>query len=158
MNQKMKATTILCFMFFASISLFPLFAQPVPEDIFPLALHFPDRLHAFVWRNWQSVSVERMGQVLGTTPEAIAEIGQSMGLPEQGVISDVYLQRGYISLIRRNWHLISREQMLKLLGWSEQEFAFTLREDDFLWVKLGGEQSGTVPLVYAPPSEAAKEC
>ncbi len=157
MNQKMKATTILCFVICASISLFPLSAQPVPEDIFPLALHFPDRLHVFVWRNWQSVSLERMGQVLETTPEALAEIGKSMGLPEQGAISDAYLKRGYISLIRRNWHLISREQMLKLLGWSEQEFAFTLREDDFLWVKLGGEQSGTAPLVYAPPSEEAKE-
>lgn len=132
-------------------------ASQAGEGPFGLALHFPDRLHAFVWRNWQSVSLERMGQVLATTPEAIAEIGQSMGLPEQGVISDVYLQRGYISLIRRNWHLISREQMLKLLGWSEQEFAFTLREDDFLWVKLGGEQSNTPPLLYVPPSEAAKE-
>jgi hypothetical protein len=98
-----------------------------------------------------------MAKVLETSPEAIREIGASMGLPPQRAISEDFLKRGYISLIRRNWHLISREQMLKLLGCSEEEFAFTLREDDFLWVKLGGEQSGTAKLVYAPPSEAAKE-
>jgi hypothetical protein len=43
--------------------------------------HFPDRLHAFVWRNWEMVSLERMAEVLGTTPEKIRETGESMGLP-----------------------------------------------------------------------------
>src|SRR5262245_31043225 len=27
--------------------------------------HFPDRLHAFVWRNWPLVAPERMAQVVG---------------------------------------------------------------------------------------------
>ena len=29
------------------------------------------------------------------------------------------------------------EQLQKLLGWSEEKLAFHLREDDFLWIKLG---------------------
>jgi len=43
--------------------------------------HFPDRLHAFVWRNWEMVSLERMAEVLDTTPDKVREIGLSMGLP-----------------------------------------------------------------------------
>ena len=30
---------------------------------------FPSRLHAFVWKNWESVPVERMAKVIGATPE-----------------------------------------------------------------------------------------
>ena len=45
------------------------------------AQHFPDRLHTFIWRNWQSVTLERMAKVVGTTPENVREIGLSMGLP-----------------------------------------------------------------------------
>ena len=36
---------------------------PIPEP------HFPDRLHLFVWRNWELANADRMAKVLGTTPE-----------------------------------------------------------------------------------------
>ena len=39
--------------------------KPVP---FP---HFPDLLHAFVWRNWQLVPARRMAEVVGTSAGAI---------------------------------------------------------------------------------------
>src|SRR5512139_1033354 len=60
-------------------------------DVFPggkpqLAIedkHFPTRLHAFVWRNWESVSLERMAKTVDTKPQNIREIGLSMGLPEK---------------------------------------------------------------------------
>lgn len=135
----------------------PIYARQEAEEPFNLALHFPDRLHTFVWRNWESVSVDTMAKVLDTSPQTIREMALVMGLPPQPPISDQFLKRGYISLIRRNWHLISREQILKLLGCSEEELAFTLREDDFLWVKLGGERSDTTPLRYSPPSEVVNQ-
>ena len=43
--------------------------------------HFPDRLHAFVWRNWTAIEAERLAAVLGTTPENVRQIAESMGLP-----------------------------------------------------------------------------
>ncbi|HZU44699.1 MAG TPA: hypothetical protein VE994_18620, partial [Terriglobales bacterium] len=47
---------------------------PIPEP------HFPDRLHLFVWRNWELANTDRLAQVLGTTPENVLEVGASMGL------------------------------------------------------------------------------
>ena len=121
--------------------------------------YFPSRLHAFVWKNWESVPVERMAEVLGATTEQVREIGRSLGLPPQGRISGDFLARGYISLIRRNWHLLPYDQLLALLGWSAEKLAFTLREDDFLWIKLGSMKPDCPPLRYEKPgADAEKRC
>ena len=47
---------------------------PVP---FP---HFPDHLHAFVWRNWQLVPARRMAEVVGAGAGDVVRLGRSMGL------------------------------------------------------------------------------
>lgn len=121
--------------------------------------HFPDRLHAFVWRNWELVSLKRMAEVLQTTPQNVRDIGLLMGLLPQIPPPAEYQQRGYITIIRRNWHLLPYEQLLTLLGWDAQRLAFTLREDDFLWIKLGSLKPACVPIRYAEPNEATvKRC
>ncbi|MDM8006510.1 MAG: alpha-amylase family protein [Phycisphaerae bacterium] len=134
-------------------SLLPTGASPKPLD----APHFPDRLHTFVWRNWESADLSDMARVLGTTQDKVREIGESMGLPPQVPISDLQRQRGYISLIRRNWHLLNYDQLLALLGWDAEKLAYTLKEDDFLWHKLGSLKPDCPPLRYDPPSEAAQQ-
>jgi hypothetical protein len=121
--------------------------------------HFPDRLHAFVWRNWEMVSLERMAEVLSATPQKVRDIGLSMGMPPHRTPPAEYQQRGYITLIRRNWHLLPYEQLLELLGWDADKLAFALREDDFLWIKLGSFKPSCPTLCYAEPNEAtAKRC
>jgi hypothetical protein len=50
-----------------------LLAAPTPPAL--EFRHFPDRLHAFVWRNWETTSLERMAEVLNTTPQNVLEIG-----------------------------------------------------------------------------------
>lgn len=121
--------------------------------------HFPDRLHAFVWRNWEMVSLERMAEVLGTTPQKVRDVGLSMGLPPHRTPPAEYQERGYITLIRRNWHLLPYEQLLELLGWDADKLAFALREDDFLWIKLGSFKPSCQTLRYAEPNEAvARRC
>ena len=113
--------------------------------------HFPDRLHAFVWRNWDLMSLEKMAEVTGTTPGKINTVGESMGLPAHREPPPDIMERGYISLIRRNWHLLPYDQLLTLLGWDAEKLAFTLREDDFLWVKLGRLKPDCPPLRYTDP-------
>lgn len=121
--------------------------------------HFPDRLHAFVWRNWEMVSLERMAEVLDTTPAKVRAVGMSMGLPPHREPPVEYLQRGYITLIRRNWHILPYGQLLELLGWDAEKLAFTLREDDFLWIKLGSFKPSCPILRYIEPNEAvARRC
>lgn len=118
--------------------------------------HFPTPVHAFVWRNWPFIPVERMAAVVDAQSEDIARMGAAMGLGVQATIPEVYQRRGYISIIRRNWHLLPYDQLLMLLGWTEEQLAFTLREDDFLYIKLGSMKPKCSPLKYAPPTEAVR--
>ena len=127
----------------------------LPEGASPPALevqHFPSRLHTYVWRNWSLVPLDRMASAIDAKPEDLLGIAQSMGLKEAPKISDDQIRRSYITVIRRNWHLLPYAQLLKLLDWTEEELAYTLREDDFLWVKLGLLKPKCEPLAYAPPT------
>lgn len=115
--------------------------------------HFPTRMQAVIWRNWSLVPVGRVAEVLGATEAQIREAASDLGLEESLVnIEQKWLERGYITIIRANWHLLSFEQLLQLLGWTEERLAFTLKEDDFLWIKLGSMKPWTEPVHYQPLS------
>jgi hypothetical protein len=124
--------------------------KPVP---FP---HFPDRLHAFVWRNWQLVPARRMAEVVGASAGEIVRLGRSMGLSGPPRITVEQQRRAALTIIKRNWHLLPYEQLLQLLGWTAEEMAFTLREDDFLFVKLGNLKPQCEPLRYRLPDARAQ--
>src|SRR5688572_30216687 len=118
--------------------------------------HFPTPVHAFVWRNWELLTAERLAKVLETTAENVRAIGTSMGLPNVKPDMDLHLRRNYISIIRRNWHLVTFQQLLTLLGWKESYLAYTLREDDFLWHKLDPKPH-CPKLTYTEDDEVTKE-
>lgn len=131
---------------------------PAVSDRKPVPMpHFPDRLHAFVWRNWQLVEPARMAAVLGTTADKVTEIATSMGLPRQVSVPQEIHDRGYITVIRRNWHLLPFDQLTQLLDITPSELAFRLREDDVLFVKLGQFKPKCERLVYTKPTEAAEK-
>src|SRR5690348_2045015 len=90
--------------------------------------HFPSRLHAYVWRNWQLVPVERLAQVVGAQPDDIMRLGRAMGLPTPRPVGEDQWRRSLITIIRRNWHLLPYEQLLALVGWTEGQLVFALRE------------------------------
>ncbi|HNZ47824.1 MAG TPA: hypothetical protein PKN92_03165 [Candidatus Hydrogenedentes bacterium] len=134
-------------------------AAVLPAETGPEALaftHFPDRLHAFVWRNWNLVPLERMAAAVGTDASQILETGRSMGLPHPPDISKEQSARSYITIIRANWHLLPFDQLLTLLEWDAEKLAYTLREDDFLLIKLGGFKPVCAPLQYHAPDASVK--
>ena len=131
----------------------PVGSNPAPIDI----PHFPSRMHAFVWRNWRLVAPRRMAQLLGASVENVEQIAVSMGLPAAVSVSTTMRDRGYITIIRRNWHLLPYDQLLGLLDMTSEELAHTLREDDFLFHKLGQLKPKCEPLSYQEPDEAARE-
>ena len=131
----------------------------LPSGSTPQALridHFPDRLHAFVWRNWPLVPLERMALALRARRQYLERIGLSMGLGRQRCISQDQWRRSYITIIRRNWHILPYEQLLALLDWTQERLAFVLREDDFLYIKLGSLKPKCEPLMYSPPDACAR--
>jgi hypothetical protein len=119
--------------------------------------HFPSRLHAFVWRNWQLAPVKRLAAVVGARPADIVKLGKAMGLPDPPRITPDLERRSALTVIRRNWHLLPYEQLLALLGWTPAQMAFSLREDDFLYAKLGSLKPQCEPLRYAPSDERTQE-
>ena len=129
-------------------------AAPLPEGNAPPALsfpHFPDRQHAFVWRNWGLVEPARLAKVLETSEQNVAALATSMGLPEEPNVSPHWKTRGYITIVRRNWHLLPYDQLLVLLDMPAERLNHLLREDDFLFVKLGNHKPKCEPLKYAEP-------
>ncbi len=113
---------------------------------------FPTRLHQFVWRNWTVVPQSRLAEVLQTSPEKVEQIAASLGLPPQTTIQAEWRDQGYITVLRRNWHLLPYSQLLPLLGMSRQQLREALLEDDGLFVKLGNLKPACEPLRYAPPT------
>lgn len=133
-------------------------AYPLPStpDVAPLEIsYFPTRMHCFVFKNWGLAPLDRMASVTGATPEQIQSIATSMGLPTAPTVSEDQWRRSYITVIRRNWHLLPYDQLQALLGFSEEELAFTLQEDDFLYVKLGLLKPKCAPLKYEKPTAEA---
>lgn len=108
--------------------------------------HFPSRLHAFIWRNWNLVPTQKIAQVVGATANQILALGKAMGLPDPKPVSDEQWRRSYITIIRRNWHLLPKSQLQELLGWTEEHLEFTLQEDDFLYIKLGSRKPECEPI------------
>ena len=113
---------------------------------------FPSRLHMFVWRNWELANIDRMARVIHTNPDRIASVGAAMGLPPKRSLTDDQLRRIYITVIRQNWHVLPDRQIIELLGWTPERFAFTLKEDDFLDIKLGKIKPKCDELIYHSPT------
>ena len=126
--------------------------QPIPEP------HFPTRLHQFVWRNWELTNTERMAQILETSADNVLALGESMGLPAKVALTPDQLRRIYVTVIRQNWHLLPDEQLIGLLGWTRAGYDYHLKEDDFLWIKLGSRKPLCEKLIYRPitAQEAAR--
>jgi len=60
------------------------------------------------------------------------------------------------TVLRRNWHLLAYEQLLPLIGMSRAELSYSLRQDDFLFIKMGSLKPRCGPVSYAEPDAAAR--
>ena len=98
---------------------------------------FPDRLSAFVWRNWFCVDKSRLAEVVGAAEEDLTSLAVEMGLPPNPSVEPEWGKRGYFTVIRRNWHLLDYGQMLALLGWTRERMHYHLLNDDYMFSKLG---------------------
>ncbi len=118
--------------------------------------HFPTRMQCFIFRNWEMIEPTVLGEILGCSEEIVLSLAEDMGLPVPPQVEPDWLTKGYITIIRANWHLCTYEQLAHLLGWDLDRLAYILREEDFLSVKLGNFKPDVPPIAYAPLTEAEK--
>ncbi|MFT3703511.1 MAG: hypothetical protein QM802_14200 [Agriterribacter sp.] len=138
-----------------------IFSQEVlPTGSHPPALefnYFPGKLYAVIWRNWNLVPVERIALTVGATPKQVHALAAAMGLPPAKTLSAEFNKQIYITVIRRNWHLLPYNQLLTLLHFTEKEMEFALKEDDFLFIKLGSLKPECNEVVYKAPDESTQK-
>ncbi|AEL25654.1 hypothetical protein [Cyclobacterium marinum] len=152
MKLLIAVTFFVCVLFQYTV-----FAQKsLPVGTHPPALtfdHFPNRSFAFVWRNWNLVSPEKMAETIKCKPADILNIAQLMGLENQNLLPNKFQDQIYISLLRRNWHLLPYEQLLTLLDMDRERLEFALKEDDFLFHKFGNLKPACPELHYTKPTD-----
>ncbi len=107
-----------------------------------------------IWRNWNLVPLGRLADVLNTNASQVVKLAEQMGLKQAPENYDLWQERGYLTIIRRNWHLLPYKQLLKLLNWTPEKLAFILKEEDFLWSKMGALKPACKPVEYAPLTES----
>ncbi len=131
--------------------------ESLPSGAAPVALAtpwFPSRMHAFIWRNWGLVEPARMGRVLGARTGDVARVARSMGLGRARTIRPEDRPRAVLTVLRRNWHLLPYGQLLVLVGMNAEDLAYTLREDDFFYVKVGSLKPRADRLSWHEPGPA----
>ena len=109
-------------------------------------LHFPTKMQAFIFRAYEYVTPQKIAEILNTTESNVTKAALDMGLNNPQT-SDIWLKKGYITIIRRMWHILPYNQLLDLLDMDEQTLAVLLRDDDFLDIKLG-EKPVREPVVW----------
>ena len=114
--------------------------------------HFPKNFQAVIWRNWGLVPIIRLAKTLETSEENIRKSAVQLGLPEVEV-SKNWLEKGYLTIIRNNWHLLDYEQLLVLLDWTADKLDSILREEDFLWHKMGKLKPSAGQVIFSELSE-----
>lgn len=97
---------------------------------------FPTKWQAVLFHNYAFVPSADLARLLGCDEKTLEEERARLGLGYAD-FQPVWRKKGYITLIRNNWFLLPCEQICDLLGIKEERLDFILRNDDFLWVKLG---------------------
>lgn len=136
-----------------NVSELPVGSAPAPVA-YP---HFPARWQIFVWRNWELVPVERIARVLRCSVDEVVQAAAELGLTQSPVVDSKWVSHGYLTLIRNNWQLLSYAQILELLDWTADKLAYTLKEEDFFWVKVGMLKPDCNDLIYEPLTSAQQE-
>ena len=112
--------------------------------------YFPTPWQAVIWRNWGHLPAVRIARALSATEAQIRDGAARLGLDPDIRPDPAWAVRGYQGIIRENWHLCSFRQILTLLEITDEALAFLLKEDDFLWQKLGGFKPRTAEPRYRP--------
>ncbi len=115
--------------------------------------HFPTQWQAVIFRNYGMVPAENIAKAIKCDVKTLLREAERLGFKSQPSDFSDWRKKGYITLIKSNWHICTYEQIETLLDIDEKELAFILKEDDFLDLKLGGFKPFVEPPSYTPLDE-----
>jgi len=115
--------------------------------------YFPDPQYAIVFRNYGILPACRIAAALNTTENNIHRVAALMGLAKCEP-DDRFLTRGFLTIIRNNWHLLDYAGLCRLLDITEEKLLFILKEDDFFWIKMGEFKPDSGTPTWHEPTEA----
>lgn len=99
-------------------------------------LNFPTIWQAVIFRNYGIVPKINISNVLHTTEENVIINAKKLGI-DSFSYDENWLTKGFVTIIRSNWDILSIENISILLDISIDELKKILVEYDFLDVKLG---------------------
>jgi len=68
-----------------------------------------------------------LAKVLRASTDQVFQTAEDLGLKYRQNEWRLWEKRGYQTIIRRNWDLLNREQLLQLLDWSDDKLEFVLK-------------------------------
>lgn len=110
---------------------------------------FPARWQAVIFRNYGLVPAKTLAAILETTESVVLVEAERLGLKRLPQCEN-FVGQGYITIIRGNWDLLPYGQLKTLVGLTDKEFEFAIKEEDFLFVKLGFYKPYAEKVTYAP--------
>ena len=114
--------------------------------------NFPTRWQEVLYRNYGFVPDENLCRVLKMTASELNAEAARLGL---GAIkyNPEWMKSGYLTVIKNNWFLLDYAQLTELLGWDEKRLDYVLKEEDFLYVKVGFVKPECDKVRYSPLGE-----
>ena len=127
--------------------------SPVSDKKALIPSYFPSAQYAVIFKNFGILPVERIAAALQTDKENILRAAEAMGLSAKREIDTRFLTRGFLTIIRNNWHLLDYDGLCRLLDISKEKLTFILKEDDFFWVKMGYMKPDTGTSCWQDPTQ-----
>ncbi len=121
----------------------------INPEMTPERNNLPTRWQTVIFRNYRMVPAERIAMVLECTVEDVEREAARLGL-RTGEADPIWEKRGHITVIRNNWYLLPYDQLMTLIGYTEEKLDFVLAKDDFLFVKLGMAKPVCEKVTYSP--------
>ena len=111
--------------------------------------NFPCIWQTVIFRNYGFVSSDNIASVLGCDVTTIENEAKRLGL-DNVKFDENWLKLGYMTIIRNNWFILPYNQLLVLLGFSEEKLDFILKNEDFFGEKLGSFKPELAEVFYEP--------
>ncbi len=111
--------------------------------------NFPCIWQTVIFRNYGFVSTDNIASVLKCSSDVVLSEAKRLGL-DNVIYDENWIKLGYMTVIRNNWFLLPYNQLLVLLGFSQEKLDFILKNEDFFGEKLGSFKPELEEVTYTP--------